>query len=228
MDRTTTDGVAVTDGGGGRVLVWDAPVRIVHWLLALLIGVSWWTAEQEMMDWHYRSGLAILGLVVFRIVWGLIGSSTARFTSFVRGPRAILDHLRGRAEFVLGHNPLGALSVLALLAMVAVQVSLGLFAADEDGIDSGPLSHLIDGDLSEEIAEWHEKGFNVLVVLSALHVAAILFYLLVRRRNLVTPMVTGTAPAPAGTRPMERAGPIRFLAAAAAAAAVVYGVAAQG
>lgn len=218
MDPTTTD-------GGARVRVWDAPVRIVHWLLVLLIAVSWWTAEQEMMDWHYRSGLTILGLVVFRIVWGVIGSSTARFAGFVRGPRGIVDYLRGRSEFVLGHNPLGALSVLALLAMVAVQVGLGLFAADEDGIDSGPLSHLIDGDLSEDIAGWHETGFKLLLALVALHVAAILFYLLVKRRNLVGPMVTGTAPAPEGARPMERAGPPRFLAAVLIAAAAVYFIA---
>ena len=88
-----------------RVRIWDLPVRLVHWSLVLLVTFSWWTAEQEWMEWHYRSGLAILGLLVFRIVWGVIGSSTARFASFVRGPRSILDYLRGRAEFVLGHNP---------------------------------------------------------------------------------------------------------------------------
>lgn len=177
------------------------------------------------MEWHYRSGLTILGLVVFRIVWGVIGSSTARFASFVRGPAAILDYVRGRREFVLGHNPLGALSVLALLGMLSVQVGLGLFAADEDGLESGPLAHLVDGETAEEIAEFHGLGFEVLKWLIVLHVAAILYYLLIRRKNLVTPMITGVAPAPAGTVPMHGGGAIRFLIAAASAGALVWAVA---
>lgn len=204
------------------VAVWDLPVRLVHWLIVLLVPFSWWTAEEEMMAWHYRSGLAILGLLVFRLVWGVIGSSTARFSSFVRGPRTILDYVRGRAEFVLGHNPLGALSVLALLAMLCVQVGLGLFAADEDGLESGPLAHLIDGDTAEEVAELHETSFDVLKILILLHVAAILYHLLVRRKNIVAPMVTGRTPAPAGMQPLEPAGAVRFIAAAAAAAASVW------
>ena len=215
MDPSTTEPQA-------RVRIWDLPVRLVHWTVALLVAISWWTAEQEMMEWHYRSGLAILGLLVFRIVWGVIGSSTARFASFVRGPRAVLDYLRGRAEFVLGHNPLGALSVLALLAMLAVQVGLGLFAADEDGLESGPLSHLVSGDTAERMAELHEKGFNLLLVLVALHVAAIAYYLIVRRNNLITPMVTGRTAAPPGTADLRPAGALRFLIAAGSAAAAVW------
>ena len=220
MDPSRTEAPA-----GERVAVWDAPVRIVHWLIVLLVLVSWRTAEAEAMEWHYRSGLALLGLVVFRLVWGVIGSSTARFASFVRGPRTIVDYLRGRAEFVLGHNPLGALSVLGLLFMLALQVGLGLFSADEDGLESGPLAHLLDGDAAEEIAELHELGFSVLQVLIVLHVGAILYYLLVRRKNLVAPMITGRTGAPAGTGPMRPAGPVRFVVAAAAGAAAVWAVA---
>ncbi len=175
-----------------------------------------------MMAWHYRSGLAILALLLFRLVWGFVGSSTARFASFVRGPRAILDHLRGRRGLALGHNPLGALNVLALLGAIAVQVGLGLFASDEDGLESGPLAHLIDVELSEEIAGLHESWFNVLAALIALHVAAILYYLLVRRKDLVSPMVTGLASAPPGTPAMRAGGPVPFLFAAAIAAAAVY------
>jgi cytochrome b len=217
-DPTITEATA-------RVAVWDAPVRFVHWLIALLIPFSWWTAEQEMMEWHYRSGLTILGLLVFRLIWGVIGSSTARFASFVRGPRRILDHLRGRREFMLGHNPLGALSVLALLAMLVAQVTLGLFAADEDGLESGPLAHLVDADLGEKLTELHETGFYILLVLIALHVTAILFYLLVKRRNLVAPMITGKIAAPPDTAPMRPAGAVRFLAAALLAAAFVWWIA---
>lgn len=208
-----------------RVRVWDRPVRIVHWLIVLLVPFSWWTAEEEMVDWHYRSGMALLGLVVFRTVWGVIGSSTARFAGFVRGPRTVLDHLRGRREFVLGHNPLGALSVLALLVMLAIQIGLGLFSADEDGLLSGPLSHLVSEGTVETVTELHGASFELLKWLILLHVAAILFYLLVRRKNLVGPMVSGTAAAPAGTKEMQPAGTARFLIAAAIAFGAMWAIA---
>jgi cytochrome b len=191
----------------------------------LLVGFSWWTAEREMLDWHARSGLAILFLLVFRIVWGLIGSSTARFASFVRGPRHILDHLRGRREFVLGHNPLGALSVLALLLMLSLQLGLGLFAADEDGFLSGPLSHLLGEEAVEQVTELHGTAFELLMWLILLHVAAILYYLLVRRMNLVGPMVTGRAAAPEGTEPMVAAPRWRAAVAAVIAFAAVWAIA---
>lgn len=223
MDPTTTE-----LGPRARIAVWDRPVRIVHWLFAILIAASWWTAEEEMMEWHYRSGIALLGLVVFRIVWGLVGSSTARFSSFVRGPGGILAYLRGRIASPIGHNPLGALSVLALLGAMSVQIGLGLFAADEDGLESGPLAHLIDGELAEEIAGWHEWTFDILLAAIALHVAAIAFYLLVKRRDLVTPMFTGVVEAPAGAEAMRGAGAVRFVLAAAIAFAAMWAVSAQG
>lgn len=222
MDPSTTEASPV------RVAAWDRPVRVVHWLFVILIPFSWWTAEEEMMDWHYRSGLTLLGLLVFRIAWGLIGSSTARFASFVRGPRALLSYLSGRTAAPIGHSPLGALSVLALLGAMAAQVGLGLFAADEDGLESGPLARFIDGDLAEEIAELHEDFFYVLAAVIALHLAAILFYLLVRRKNLVKPMLTGIAEAPPATAPMRPAGPARFLAAAALGVAAVWLAWSQG
>lgn len=213
---------STTEGGTARIAVWDLPVRLSHWLLAALIGAAWWTGEEELVQWHYRVGLAILGLIVFRLVWGFIGSSTARFTGFVRGPRAILDYLRGRSPFALGHNPLGALSVLALLGLVAIETGLGLFATDEDGLLTGPFAALVSEETAEDLTELHADLFDCLLVLIALHVAAVLWYLVVRRRNLVAPMITGTAEAPAGTEPMQTAGAGRFLAAAATAAAAVY------
>jgi cytochrome b len=207
------------------VAVWDWPVRIVHWAIVLLIAFAWWTAEEEMVDWHYRAGMAVLGLLVFRIVWGFIGSSTARFSSFVRGPRGILSYLRGRSGYVLGHNPLGALSVLALLAMIAAEVGLGLFASDEDGLMSGPFASLVSDDLSERLTDLHHDLFDYLLVLIGLHVAAILFYLLVKRDNLVGPMIVGRRSAPAGTEPMAAAPLWRFLVAAGIAGAVVWAIA---
>ena len=207
--------------GATRVAVWDRAVRIVHWLLAALIGLAWWTAEEEMLEWHYRIGLAVLGLVVFRLVWGFVGSSTARFASFVRGPRTIAAYLRGRSGFVLGHNPLGALSVLALLAMVALETMLGLFASDEDGFLIGPLAAFVSEDTAESLTELHEDVFDYLLVLIGLHVAAIVFYLLVKRENLVGPMLTGQRHAPPGTEPMMPAPASRAAAAALVAFAVV-------
>jgi cytochrome b len=216
---------STTTEPGVPVAVWDGPVRIVHWAIVLLIAFAWWTAEEEMVEWHYRAGMAVLGLLVFRIVWGLIGSSTARFSSFVRGPRGILSYLRGRSGYILGHNPLGALSVVALLALIAAEVGLGLFASDEDGLMSGPFAGWVSEDMAETLTDLHADLFDYLLVLIGLHLAAILFYLLVKRDNLVGPMVGGRRRAPPGTEPMVAASLWRFLTAAGIAAAVVYGIA---
>lgn len=203
-----------------RVKIWDAPLRIFHWLIVLLMPILWWTAEEEMLVEHRIAGYVLLGLLVFRLLWGLIGSSTARFAGFVKGPRAVIAYLSGRAAHAIGHNPVGALSVMALLGLLSLEVGLGLFATDEDGIAPGPLSHLVSIDAAEGIAELHEDLFDVLLVLIGLHVAAILFYALVKRDNLVGPMITGSGEAPEGTAPMTAAPAWRFCAAAALAGLV--------
>ncbi len=200
-----------------KIGIWDRPTRLFHWLLVVLIAAAWWTAEEEALDWHYRIGFAILGLLVFRLVWGLIGSSTARFAGFVRGPGAILDYLRGRAPPAVGHNPLGALSVLALLTLLAVQVGLGLFSSEDDGLYQGPLSHHVSLEASETLAERHEMMFNVLLAFIGLHLAAILFYTLVRRERLIGPMFSGGREGSSAEVPMVAAPLWRFLLAAGAA-----------
>jgi cytochrome b len=177
---------------GLRQRVWDAPTRLFHWLLVGLIGFSWWSAETHHMDWHQLSGLTVCGLLVFRILWGLVGASTSRFSQFVRGPRAIWAYLRGRAPHTIGHNPLGALSVIALLAALGAQVVSGLFAVDIDGIESGPLSYLVDFEQGRLAARVHAVSFNIVQALVVLHVLAILFYLVVKRRNLIGAMITGS------------------------------------
>src|SRR5690349_12806244 len=108
--------------GAALIRVWDIPTRLTHWLIVVLVGLSWWTAETGRLEWHRWSGYALLGLVIFRIYWGFVGSSTARFSSFVRGPRAIAGYLQGRWVATAGHNPLGALSVVALLVLLLVQI----------------------------------------------------------------------------------------------------------
>ena len=175
-----------------KVAVWDLPTRLFHWVLVALIAFSWWSAKNDELDLHLWSGMGVLTLLLFRILWGLFGSSTARFSNFVRGPSAVLGYFRGTWQGI-GHSPLGALSVVALLGLIAVQVGLGLFASDEDGLLLGPLSHFISGDASEEIADLHEDLFNVLLVLIGIHIAAVLFYWLAKRQNLVGPMITGHA-----------------------------------
>jgi len=188
-----------------RVRVWDVPVRVCHWLMVLSVGVSWWTAETERMDWHLYSGYSLLALVSFRIYWGFFGSSTARFSQFVRGPGAIAAYLRGSWQKAPGHNPLGALSVLGLLGLLLLQIALGLFAVDVDGIESGPLSLYVSFETGRLCAEWHEWVFNALMVLILVHIVAVLYYLLFKRQNLVGAMVTGKRTFDSGMESMTRA-----------------------
>jgi cytochrome b len=184
-----------------KQLVWDLPVRLVHWLLTGLIAFSWWSVHNHHTDWHIWSGCAILTLLIFRLLWGVVGSSTARFANFVRGPRAVRDYWRGRWSGI-GHNPLGALSVIALFAAVAIQVGLGLVSQDEDGIYLGPLARLVSSDTSDRARDLHELWFNVILGLIVLHVAAILFYR-IRGKHLTKPMVTGRAVLDPGAEPMR-------------------------
>ncbi len=176
------------------VAVWDVPVRLFHWALVALIGFSWWSAKNEELELHMYSGYAILSLIVFRVLWGLFGSSTARFAKFVKGPRAVIAYIRhSRAWHAVGHNPLGALSVLAMLIVLKLQVATGLINADDDGLIEAPLAKFTSLESADFIHELHEILFNVLLALIALHLAAILFYRLVLGQKLVGPMVSGRA-----------------------------------
>ena len=192
--------------------VWDVPTRLVHWLMVLLVVFSWWTAETGRMEWHRWSGYSMLGLLIFRIYWGLAGSSTARFSQFVRGPRAIARYLQGNWPAAAGHNPLGALSVVALLVLLATQVLLGLFAVDVDGIESGPLSTYVSFEAGRAAAQWHEASFDVLTVLILLHIAAVMYYVFFRKQALVSAIVRGqrTYPEPQPV-PMRSASVVRLL-----------------
>jgi len=205
-----------------QIRIWDVPTRLVHWSLVALVALSWWSAENGVMDWHRYSGYAILGLVVFRLYWGIFGSTTARFAQFVKGPRAVIDYLRGSTKAV-GHNPLGALSVVVILILLMTQVGLGLFAVDIDGLESGPLSRFVSFDAGRELAESHELVFNILMVFIVLHVAAILFYLLVKRDNLIGAMFNGRKDVPADiAAPTVEAAPLRVFVGIVIAAAVVW------
>ena len=175
-----------------RIKLWDLPTRVFHWLLVVAIGAAWDSGEigGNWMVWHGRIGLLIVGLVAFRLVWGVIGSTYARFASFVRGPASILAYLRGQWHGI-GHNPLGALSVLGLLTLLALQATTGLFAYNDDIGFGGPFYAAISSDLSATLTKIHHKLFDGLLVLVGLHIAAILFYTHVKKDNLVKPMLTG-------------------------------------
>jgi cytochrome b len=194
-----------------RVRVWDVPTRLFHWLVVLAVPFSWWTADSGRLEWHRWSGYLLLGLIAFRIYWGFFGSSTARFGSFLRGPRTMLAYARGRLPPAAGHNPLGALSVLALLALLLVQVVLGLFAVDVDGIESGPLSLYVSFEGGRTAAHWHHRVFDALLWLIALHIAAIAWYLVARRENLTAAMFHGTRDYPAPVPPLRSASALRFI-----------------
>jgi cytochrome b len=208
------------------VRVWDLPVRVFHWTLLALVAFSVATAYAggSWMDWHMRSGYAVLALLAFRIAWGVVGTRHARFANFVRGPAAILQYLRavggGAHPASVGHNPLGALSVLALIAVVLAQVGTGLFAND-DILTEGPLAKLVSKAASDQATTVHYWNQWVLYALVAMHVLAVLVHRVRFGDDLVRPMILGVKRLPsrfagedAGPTPWLRAIVVAALAAA--------------
>lgn len=190
------------------VPVWDVPTRLFHWTLVALMIVQWLTAESAgAMKFHVWGGYAVLTLVLFRLMWGFVGSDTARFSHFVRGPGAALEYvkalLRGETPLYVGHNPMGGWSILALLTLLLIQAGTGLFANDDITFD-GPLSGWVSKSMSNWLTTVHKVNFNLLLVVIAVHVSAVLFYLLVKRENLIHPMLSGRkhlSPELAGSAP---------------------------
>lgn len=183
------------------VQVWDLPVRLFHWLLVLLVVFSFTTGQLggNWLEWHFRSGYSILALVLFRIIWGLTGSQTARFSDFVHGPKRVLGYarslLRGTTMFHAGHNPMGGLMVVSMLILLLVQATTGLFA-DDDIATRGPLADKVSGAMVSLLTTIHRTNIKVILAGVALHVGAVLFYLLVKKDNLIKPMITGARAIP--------------------------------
>jgi cytochrome b len=224
----TDKGAAPPPSRGSVIKVWDAPTRWVHGLIVVLIGLAWWTESHDQMDWHIRIGCALLGVVLFRLAWGVFGGATARFSSFVRGPRTVLSYAGklvrgGGSEAGVGHNPMGGWSVLALLGVMAAEIGFGLFCVDVDGLESGPLADRVSFQAGRAAAHWHTVLFNALLALIALHLCAIAFYAVVRRENLIGPMLTGRKrlAAPSPDTGAAQAGSLILLWASAAVAAGV-------
>jgi cytochrome b len=177
------------------VKVWDLPTRLFHWMLVTLMIAQWLTAQSSSaMDYHLWGGYAVLTLVLFRLIWGVVGSETARFTGFVRGPNAALDYvkalLRGETPLYLGHNPMGGWSIVAMLVLLLIQAGTGLFANDDILIE-GPLYSWVSKGVSDWLTTIHKLNFNLLLAVIAVHISAVLFYLLVKRENLIHPMLSG-------------------------------------
>jgi cytochrome b len=178
-----------------RVRVWDLPTRLFHWLLVVCIACLFITGYRggDAMAWHARFGYAAMTLLIFRIVWGFVGGRWSRFASFLYAPGSVIAYLRGRShpDHLVGHSPLGAGSVFAMLLVLAAQVGTGLIGDDEISF-TGPLNRFVTT-ASGLRATWYHKAIGqwLLVALVVLHIAAILFYLLKKRQNLVRPMVTG-------------------------------------
>lgn len=205
------------------VLIWDLPTRLFHWLLVAAVAGAYLTGENggNALIWHGRFGLLIIGLVVFRLVWGFAGSTYARFSTFVRGPAVIKAYLAGQWHG-LGHNPLGALSVLGLLVLVILQATLGLFATNDDTGYAGPFYTLVSSSFGGLATKLHHKIFDLLGILIGLHVAAIVYYGHFKKDKLLKPMITGSKQVAEGES-ARGGGLIAFVLALSIAAAAVYG-----
>ncbi len=172
-----------------KVKIWDFPTRLFHWGLAIAVAGAYLSEEFDAMHWHEYFGIEIAGLLVFRLVWGISGSAYARFNAFLPSLRNICDYIGGRWQRE-GHNPLGALSVWAILVVMTTQVITGLFAND-DSVFSGPLSDLVSKALSDNMTGLHRQMEWIILSWVGLHVVTILFYISVKKHNILIPMITG-------------------------------------
>jgi len=217
------------------IRVWDLPTRLFHWLLVASVIGSVVTAQLggNAMVWHFRCGFTIASLLFFRLIWGIVGGRWSRFAAFIYSPATVMRYLRGqgRPEHAVGHNPLGAASVFAMLAVLVAQVSTGVFSDDEIAA-VGPFAKFVSN-ATVSLATGYHKGYGktLLIALVVLHLAAILFYFFARRDNLVKPMLDGDKPH-AGKLPSSRDDAASRLAAAvvfaACATLVAWGVSLGG
>lgn len=215
--------------------VWDGATRLFHWLAVLLVLLSYVSITladgKDALFWmrvHITSGEAMLALLIFRVIWGLVGSDTARFARFIVSPLRAIEHLRHIArrepDTQIGHNAAGGWMVVILLLLLAGQVVTGL-CANDDGSSEGPLAKYVGKATSDALAEAHGMIFNVLGAAIVLHIVAIITYWLLKRHNLLRPMITGRKRLPAATRVPRMASPLLAAATVLVSAAIALGVA---
>ncbi len=205
--------------------VWDAPTRLFHWAIVLLIAFSYVSIQKNWIELHFLSGYTLLALLLFRVVWGFVGSDTSRFGNFIRNPLEGLRHLatfgKREPDTEIGHNAAGGWMVLFMLALLAIQAGTGLFS-NADGTDEGPLAHFVGRKTSDAITGIHALAFNVLLGLVVLHILAIVAYAVVKRHDLVRAMVTGRKRLPATMQQPRFASPALAAAILAVSAAAVW------
>lgn len=174
-----------------QFLIWDLPTRIFHWALVLCLIGLWYTAESdgEYIELHMQLGYVVLGLICFRLIWGVVGTRHARFVSFLPTLTKIKTYVKSSSNYP-GHNPLGALMVIALLVLILLQASTGLFI-DDDIFSAGPYNGVLSSSLESLMNTIHHNAFDFILAASAIHILAVMFYWKVKRKNLVRPMFTG-------------------------------------
>lgn len=210
--------------------VWDLPTRLFHWSLVVLIATSYVSIQEGWMRIHLIAGYVMLGMLVFRVIWGFVGSDTARFVRFLKSPLAAFAHLgrmyRREDDLEVGHNAAGGWMVLVLLLALAVQVGTGLCANTDDSFFvNGPLAAYVGQPWSDQLSRLHGYNFNILLALIGLHVLAVLAYAVLKRQDLVRPMITGKKRLPGATRQPRIASPLRALVVIVIAAVLAAGVA---
>jgi cytochrome b len=211
------------------IRVWDAPTRLFHWALVVLLGVSWLSESRGWMEIHFLSGYSVIALLLFRLAWGFVGSETARFSHFLKNPLAALRHLarlhKREPDAEIGHNAAGGWMVLVMLGLLAMQAGTGLFAND-DANTEGPLFRYVTKARSDWLSHIHAVNFQLIELAVLLHIAAIAAYALLKRHDLVRPMITGRKPLPEGMLAPTFASPV-WAAIVFALVAVLVGVAAN-
>lgn len=181
-----------------REKIWDPVSRLWHWVLVIVVCVGWSFGRFmsfSTIEWHFYCGYTVLGLIVFRLFWGLVGPPPSRLSALVPRPRAFFQYLKRIAirqpSGTPGHNPVGALSVILMLALLGAQASSGLFIESDDFFESAPLAYLVSDAVTNRLTWWHKTLADAILIVVALHVAAIFFYWIWKRENLIKPMFTG-------------------------------------
>ena len=181
-----------------RVKIWDPVTRLWHWVLATVVVLGWSFGKFmsfSTIQWHFYCGYTIIGLLLFRYLWGFFGPAPVRYRAFFASPSRILAYLKEigsrSPSGTPGHNPLGALSAIAMILLLTAQATSGLFIESEDFAESGPLAYLVSDAISDRLLWWHRLSSKFLLALVGLHVAAIFYYLIWKKENLIRPMITG-------------------------------------
>lgn len=192
-----------------KTYMWDPIVRVLHWALVISFTFTWGLGKfgPDIMTLHFYGGYTVGAIALLRVMWGFLGWRTARFSHFVKGPGAILAYARrlpsDQPSHSYGHNPVGALFVVGVLVVIAMQIGAGLISDPEDFINTGPLAHLVDISMARKALGWHDRLSTLLLLMVAAHIGAVIYYRRRKGENLIKPMITGYAELPKDKRPED-------------------------